>query len=176
MNAELKEMIATCETCRKYETSHKKEYLIPQEVPSQPREIEEVDLFELNKKEYMITVDYYSNFWEIDCLASNTSSAVVLKLKNHFACYGCPDRLISDNGPQFALSEFRKLANDWEFEHRTSSPGKNKANGKVESAVKTAKNLLCKAFSAGTDPRIAILDDHNTPHKEWHKYCSMPNE
>ena len=107
MNAELKEMIATCETCRKYETSHQKESLIPQEVPSQPWEIEEVDLFELNKKEYMITVDYYSNFWEIDCLASTTSSAVVLKLKNHFACYGCPDRLISDNGPQFVSSEFR---------------------------------------------------------------------
>ena len=49
----------------------------------------------------MITVDYYSNFWEIDRLTSTTSSAVVLKLKNHFAHYGCPDRLISDNGPQF---------------------------------------------------------------------------
>ena len=38
MNAELKEMIATCETCRKYETSHQKESLIPHEVPSQPWE------------------------------------------------------------------------------------------------------------------------------------------
>ena len=32
MNSELKEMIATCETCRKYETSHKKESLIPHKV------------------------------------------------------------------------------------------------------------------------------------------------
>ena len=101
-----------------------------------------MDLFELNIKEYMITVDYYINFWEIDRLTSTTSSAVVLKLKNHFARYGCPDRLINDNGPQFMLSEFRKLTNDWDFEHRTSSPGNSKANGKVESAVKTAKNLL----------------------------------
>ena len=31
-----------------------------------------VDLFELNKKEYMITVDYYSNFWDIDRLTSTT--------------------------------------------------------------------------------------------------------
>ena len=100
----------------------------------------------------MITVDYYSNFWEIDRLTSTTSSAVVLKLKNHFAHYGCPNRLISDNGPQFVSSEFRKFANDWDFEHRTSSPGNSKANGKVESAVKTAKNLLRKALSARTDP------------------------
>ena len=78
MNAELKEMIATCETCRKYETSHQKESLIPHEVPSRPWEQVGVDLFELNRKEYMITVDYYSNFWEIDRLTSTTSSAVVL--------------------------------------------------------------------------------------------------
>lgn len=80
-------------------------------------------------------VDYYSNFWEIDRLTSTTSTAAVLKLKNHFARYGCPDRLISDNG----------------------------TNGKVESAVKTAKSLLCKALSAGTDPYMAILDYCNTP-------------
>ena len=87
----------------------------------------------------------------------------MLKLKNHFARYGYPDRLISDNGPQFVSSEFRKFANDWDFEHRTSSPGNSKDNGKVESAVKTAKNLLHKALSARTDPYIAILDYRNTP-------------
>ena len=59
--------------------------------------------------------------------------------------------------------QFRKFANDWDFEHRTSSPGNSKANGKVESAVKTAKNLLRKALSARTDPYIAILDYRNTP-------------
>ena len=129
MNAELKEMIETCETCLKYETSHQKESLIPHEVLSRPWEQVGVDLFELNKKDYMITVNYYSNFGEIDRLTSTTSSAVVFKLKNHFARYGCPNRLISDNGPQFVSSEFRKFANDWDFEHRTSSPGNSKANG-----------------------------------------------
>ena len=85
MNAKLKEMIETCETCRKYETCHQKESLIPHEVPSRPWKQVGVDLFELNKKQYLITVDYYSNFWEVDCLTSTTSSAVVLKLKKHFA-------------------------------------------------------------------------------------------
>lgn len=33
-NAELKEMIATCETCCKYETSHQKESLIPHKAPN----------------------------------------------------------------------------------------------------------------------------------------------
>lgn len=58
--------------------------------------------------------------------------------------------------------QFRKFASDWDFENRTSSPGNIKANGKVESAVKTAKNPLRKALSARTDPYIAILDYRNT--------------
>lgn len=103
----------------------------------------------------MTTVHYNSNSWEIDWLTSTTSTALVLKLKNHFVSYGCPDPLVSDNAPQFVLSEVREFANDWD---RTSSPGNSKANDKEQSTVKTANNLLRKALSAGTDPYIAILD------------------
>ena len=60
-------------------------------------------------------------------------------------------------------SEFRKVTNCWDFEHRTSFPRNSKANRKVESALKTAKDLLRKALSAGTDPYIAIFDYCNTP-------------
>ena len=99
MSAEVKELIATCETCRKFETSNPNELLMPHDIPSRPWEQVGVNLFELDKKNYMITVDYYSNFWKVDRLTSTT--AVILKLKNHFARHGCPDRVISDNSPQF---------------------------------------------------------------------------
>ena len=64
---------------------------------------------------------------------------------------------------QFTSSEFAKFANEWDFEHRTNSPGNSKANGKVESAIKTAKNLNRKALDSRTDPYIAVLDYRNTP-------------
>ena len=57
----------------------------------------------------MITVDYKSNSWEIDCLTSTTSKALVLKLKNHFARYGCPDRLVSDNASHLCYREFANV-------------------------------------------------------------------
>ena len=150
MSAEVKELIATCETCRKYETSNPKESLMPHEMPNRPWEQVGVDLFELDRKEYMVTVDYFSNFWEVDRLTSTTSAAIILKLKNHFARYGRPDRLISDNGPQFASSEFLKFAKEWDFEHRPSSPRHSQSNGKVESAVKTAKRLIRKSLCRHT--------------------------
>ena len=88
---------------------------------------------------------------------------MILKLKSHFARYGCPDQVVSDNGPQFDCQEFQKFAETWDFEHTPSSPGNSKANGKAESAVKTAKSLLRKALDSGKDPYMAILDYRNTP-------------
>lgn len=116
-------------------------------------------LFEFRNKSYLITVDYNSNLWEVDKLPDITASTVVLQLKNQFARYGCPDKVVSDNGPQFSCNEFATFARAWEFEHHTSSPGHSEANGKIESAVKTAKRLLLrKACKAGTGPYLAMLD------------------
>ena len=86
-----------------------------------------------------------------------------MKLKSHFARYGCPDQVVSDNGPQFTAEEFAEFAKDWDFEHTPSSPGNSKANGKVESAVQTAKALLRKGLDAKEEPYLAILDYRNTP-------------
>lgn len=123
-----------------------------------------MDIFELNNKEYLTTVDYYSNFWEIDKLPTDVkASTVISKLKDHFARYGIPDQVVTDTGPQFKSQEFANFAAAYEFEHMPTSPYNSKGNGKVESAVKTAKRLLRKATDAGTDPYLAILDHQNTP-------------
>ena len=46
-----------------------------------------VDLFELDGKEYMITVDHFSNFSEIDTLENIKSSTLIKKMTAHFAQY-----------------------------------------------------------------------------------------
>lgn len=111
----------------------------------------------------MVTVDYFSNFWEVDYLPDTKSTTVIHKLKAHFARQGIPDVLVSDNGPQYTSQKFKTFSQKWEFEHRTSSPGYPQSNGKAESAVKTAKRLMQRAAAAGQDPYLAILDHRNTP-------------
>ena len=163
-SAEIKQMVETCETCRKFETSPQKEPLVSHDVPLRPWEKIGVDIFALNGKEYLTTVDYYSNFWEIDKLPTDTkATTVIAKLKDHFALYGIPDQVVTDNGPQFKSQEFANFAAAYEFEHTPTSPYNSKGNGKVESTVKTAKRLLHKATDAGTDPYLSILDHRNTP-------------
>ena len=92
-----------------------------------------------------MTVDYYSNFWEVDYLHNTKSKTVFRKRKALFARYGIPDTLVYDNGPQLAFSEFQQFAHDWEFCYVTSSPKYPLSNGKAEQAVKMAKRLLERA-------------------------------
>jgi len=44
-----------------------------------------------------------------------------------------------------------------------SSPHHQQANGKAESAVKLAKQLLTKCKISGQDPYLALLAWRNTP-------------
>ena len=77
--------------------------------------------------------------------------------------HGLPNQLISDNGPPFNGFAFADFAHAYNFEHITSSPGYPQSNGKIENAVKTAKNLMTKAVESEQDPHLALLDWRDTP-------------
>ena len=163
MTSQLREYMLSCGLCREFDACQPKETLKSHEVPDRPWQKVGSDLFELEGRDYLITVDYYSNFWEIDRLRSTSSPEVIRKLKAHFARYGIPEEVISDNGPQYDSDEFRKFARDWDFEHNPIDPRHSQSNGKVESAVKTAKRTLRKANKSGTDQYLAVLEVRNTP-------------
>ena len=161
MSADIKNLISSCEVCQSYSSANQQETLIPHEVPSRPWEKVGLDLFEIEGKDYLITVDYLSNFWEIDRLRDTKASTVIKALKAHFARYGSPCTVVSDNGPQFVSDNFKRFAKDFDFEHVTSSPYHSRSNGKAESAVKTAKSILRK--NREEDQFLALLNHRNTP-------------
>ncbi|KAI8517551.1 hypothetical protein Bbelb_035680 [Branchiostoma belcheri] len=57
------------------------------------------------ERDYLITVDYYSNFFEIDMCENTRDTTVIKKLKAQFARHGIPD-----DGPQFTADGFEKFA------------------------------------------------------------------
>ena len=151
--------ISKCSICNTFQTEQQKEPLMSHPVPNQPWEFIATDLFEHNGRDYLVTTDYFSNFCEIDRLYSTTSRDVINKLKSHIGRHGIPDRLISENWPQFNSEWFRKFAADYQYQHITSSPTYPQSNGKAEDAVKTAKSIMCKALNLRTDPNLALLDN-----------------
>jgi hypothetical protein len=163
MQSEIKDYVSKCTICNEYAIEQQRETMMSHELPMCPWQIVSLDLFQHSGKDFLLVVDHYSDFWEIDLLPDLSAETTIKRCKAQFARYGQPDRVISDNGPQFSGVEFRKFAAGWEFEHVTSSPRYPKANGKAESAVKIAKNLCKKALREGKDAWKAILQWRNTP-------------
>ncbi|CAC5394823.1 unnamed protein product [Mytilus coruscus] len=163
MNAEEKDFIQRCETCRTFERKQQKETLISHEIPSRLWSKVGINLMTFQSKNYLVTVDYYSNYCEVDYLEDTLALTVIRKLRAQFARHGIPDVCFTDNGPQFDCGEFRKFSRLWEFKHDTSFPLYSQSNGKVEQAVQTVKRLMKKSKFDKKDPYLAFLDFRNTP-------------
>ena len=164
INAEITYFISGCDACQTFASRQQKETMLPHEIPSRTWEKIGADLFVFDKRDYLILVDYLTNYWEVDFLQGDTSaSQVIRKMKAHFARHGIPSLVFSDNGPQFMATQFAEFAQSWGFDHLTSSREYAQANGKAEAAVKSAKNIMQKAAYTNTDGWLAILEYRNTP-------------
>ena len=65
-----------------------------------------------DKKNYLVTVDYYSDFFEVDELKDTTSETVVPYTKKNFARHGIPQECLTDGGPQLVSEAYSCLAKD----------------------------------------------------------------
>uniref|UniRef100_A0A8C6M7K5 Gypsy retrotransposon integrase-like protein 1 n=1 Tax=Nothobranchius furzeri TaxID=105023 RepID=A0A8C6M7K5_NOTFU len=144
LSSQLQQLVADCETCAKVR-QQPRETLMPTEFPTRPWELVGADLFEWSNSQYLVAVDYYSQYIEIAKLSSTTSAAVIDHLKSIFARHGIQTELRSDNGPQFSSEHFQKRF--------------PQSNGEAERAVRTVKSLLQKEG----DRYLALMAYRATP-------------
>lgn len=154
----LEEFIKACPECNRT-TPLTTEPLLVTSLPNHPWEKVAADLFQLKGSVYLVVVDYFSRFIEVQQMTSTTAAKVISVLKSIFARYGIPAELVTDNGPQFACKEMEDFATEYNFSHITSSPYYPQANGLAERSVKTIKELLRNA----EDPYMALLTYRATP-------------
>ena len=142
INQDITKVALTCATCENY----RKERIEPMkgtEFPDRPWARVGVDFFQHKDKNYLIAVDYFSRDVEISQVPRNVNATqAILQLKRIFSTHGIPDILFTDNCPQFDSKEFTAFADDWQFEHITSSPRYPQANGEVERAVPNYEDYL----------------------------------
>ena len=163
MNAQIEDVVLGCSICSENAIANQKEPLINRKIPFRPWEVVATDLFTVNGLDYLLVVDFYSRYPEIEKLKNTSSSTVISKLKSIFARHGIPAEVVSDNGPQYTSKEFTKFATDWDFKHNTSSPRYPQSNGLAEKYVQITKRLIEKARKDGRDPFLSLLEYRNTP-------------
>ena len=160
INSAIDELVSKCSTCQQHQRSNQREPLIPQEVPARPWATVTADIFYYKGRDYLLVVDYFSKYPEVARLSSKNSEAVIMAMKDMFACHGIPETLIADNMP-FNSVKFKDFASKWEIEVVTSSPHYPTSNGLVERNVQTVKQLLRKADESIQDAFLALLEFRN---------------
>ncbi|UYV64882.1 K02A2.6-like, partial [Cordylochernes scorpioides] len=163
MNAQIGQEIENCSICLSNSQNQVREPMKSHKIPNYPWERIYLDIFEIFKQNYLIIVDHYSDFFEVECLENTTSEYIIECCKRQFSRYGIPQIIVSDNGRQFKSTEFQKFSKEWQFQHSTSSPLHSQGNGKAEAAVKIAKNLLKKSKQENSDFWQNLLNWRNTP-------------
>lgn len=75
------------------------------------------DFFDFEDKYYLVCVDYYLDYFEVDRIFGKKGKEVICRLKFQFVRYGIFDQFISDNGLFFSLREFQEFVLVYEFEY-----------------------------------------------------------
>ncbi|XP_055584965.1 uncharacterized protein K02A2.6-like [Uranotaenia lowii] len=145
MNTDIQNLVEGCSICQRHQRCNTKSTIASKDVPELPFERVASDLFHFRGADYVVIVDMH----------------------------GIPKIVESDNGPQYSSEKFRKFANDWGFEHLTSSPHFPRANGLAERYVQVSKNILRKCAEDQSDIYLALIQARNTPRSES---IPSPNE
>ena len=159
MCKDIEEFCHSCATCTQYGKQAADELMLSHPTPTLLWQFVSHDIFMFGHKQYLVTVDHYSDFYELDELVDTLSTTVINLTKAHFARHGIPLCRLTDNSPQFVSHEYKTFAQTFDFEHVTSSPYWSRSNGKAEAAISDAKSVLKRS----PDIYLALLNIRNTP-------------
>lgn len=176
MSNQIKQSILSCSTCIEFSKSQQQPPMQSHQTPEYPFQHISMDIFFAEYKgmkgKFLVTVDHYSDFFELDLLPDMSAPTLIEVCKRNFSRHGIPMSVCSDNGTNLENQLMTKLANSWGFQFKTSAPKHQRGNGKAEAAVKIAKKLVKKANKSEQDLWYAVLHWRNTPNK----IGSSPNQ
>ena len=115
--SDIKTFVEQCTVCQEFAPAQAPEPLQTPEIPSRPWAKLGIDLFQFDKKDYLITIDYYSDYFEIDRLFSTTTNCITEALEKHLARFGTVDEIYSDNAANLVSSDFEKFCSTWDIKH-----------------------------------------------------------
>ena len=95
-------------------------------------------------------------------MSSTSSVATIQKLREVFSRFGLPDRVISDNAPNFVSAEFTEFMKNNGIKHSMSAP----YHPAAERAVKTFKAGMKKMTEGTLQQKLArlLFSYRTTPH------------
>ena len=157
-NSDVNHICSECITCKENQQ-------MPPNIPKfqvstkGPGEVYGCDGADINGKQHLVLVDYFSCCIFKRKVTNLTSLCVIKALKDIFCDLGSPDKLITDNAHYLVSEEFTKFTMDWSIQHVTSSPRFPHSNAHAEKAVGIIKQI----YERCQDVKLGLLLLKKTP-------------
>lgn len=107
-------------------------------------------------KYYLVVIDAHSKWIEVEKVNTTSAVIVIQCLRQLFARFGLPKRIVSDNGPPFSSAEFERYLKGNGIKHTLIAPYHPASNGAAENAVRSVKRALKKAQLEKEDENAAL--------------------
>lgn len=143
-NQQVKEMITCCELCIKYQQV-RYQSLHPATLPEGPWWEVGSDLLKFKEQTYMLLVECYTLGIAVLEVKEKISKSVIFKLKNAFAQFGIPLKLMSGNRGSYRSGTFKRASDQLKFKPTMSSPIYPGSNGLAGRSVQIVKRLWKKS-------------------------------
>ena len=107
-----------------------------------------LDLFEVNKKDYITTTCKLSGQILGEKLPNKSADETCKVVEGLFLRNGPPLKVVTDNGTNFTSKKFQALMEKYGVEHARCSPHHHQGNGSAEKSVDTLKRIFLKVPKA----------------------------
>ena len=169
LDQNIEDLVKGCIPCQSVKSAPPIAPLHPWIWPSKPWQRIHVDFAgPFLGRMFIIIVDAHSKWPEMYEMSSTSTDSTIAILRHVFVAYGLPQQLVSDNGPQFASSEFAQFLKANGVKHIRCAPYHPSSNGLAERFVKTFKQAMKTGEHHGTPlkHRLAnfLLSYRTTPH------------
>src|SRR5277367_2683252 len=169
IDSDIERMTKSCTSCVQASPSPPKAPLHPWQHPQRPYQRVHIDFAgPFLGHNFLLMVDAFSKWPEVIPMPSTTASATIDVLLSIFTRFGLPERLVTDNGPQFTSLEFAEFTKSYGIIHTFSPPYHPATNGAAENFVGTFKTAMRSAKQSNTPLNRAIftflLAYRSTPH------------
>lgn len=168
------EICRTCEYCQKYK-SHRidKPPPVVKIDSSYPFELVCCDVMSLERTRkgnvaLLVCVDHFSKWLAATPIKNKQARTVAEAWRSRIlpAMTRVPDRLHSDNGPEFVSREFEEMMQENSIEHSRSSPFHPAGNGACERVNRTIRDRLCGEEDWDEEIAKIVVQYNNMTHSE----------
>ena len=139
IDKDLEHCSKSCEACQQQQMWKLTSIGVPQQIMA---EVASIGPFQGHM--WLIVVDTFSKWPEVVPMKVTTATRTIEELRSIFACWGLPEQIITDNGPQFTSEEFQKFVCSNGIKHSRTAPYHPQSNEAAERFVQTFKQAMKK--------------------------------